>query len=133
MVDPGLLVGGDHSDPLFSELLNDEPVGVDDAEYRQMRTITSEEERWITALSEDAPELRAVLTKARKHAKTTNTILNKKLSKGIRYPNRRVTPSTRLYSKQRGRSDARIEPFVTMPSGARVPVNVVCPTYASNS
>ena len=86
MIDPGLLVGGGHSDPLFSQLLNDEPVGIDDAEYGQMRTITGEEERWATTLLENVVELRAMLTKVQKHTKATNVILNEKLSKGVRCP-----------------------------------------------
>jgi len=104
MIDPGLLVGGGHSDSLFGELLNDELVGVDDAEYGQMRTITGEEERWATKSFENVVELRAVLTKVRKHTKATNIILSKKLSKEIRCRNKRSyppSPSTRLYSKQR--------------------------------
>ena len=61
MVDPGLLVSGAHSDPLFGESLNDELVSVDDAEYGQIRTTTSEEENWATTLFEDVVELRVVL------------------------------------------------------------------------
>ena len=41
MINPGSLVGGCHPDPLFSEILNDGLVGVDDAECGQMRTTTS--------------------------------------------------------------------------------------------
>ena len=55
MIDPGLLVGTGHSDPsLFSGLLNDELVSVDDAEYGKARTTASEEGSWVTTLLEDA-------------------------------------------------------------------------------
>ena len=86
-----MLVGGGHSDPLFSQLLNDEPVGIDDAEYGQMRTTTSEEERWATALVENGLELMAVSTEVqKKNTETTNIILDKKLSNGIRCLSRRI-------------------------------------------
>ena len=84
MIDPGLLVGTGHSDPsLFSGLLNDELVSVDDAEYGKARTTASEEGSRVTTLFEGALEPRAMLTKVKEHTKTTNTILNKKLLKGI--------------------------------------------------
>ena len=115
MVDPGLLVGGGHPDPLFSELLNNELVSVDDAEYGQMRTTTSEEERWATTLFEDALELRVVLKEVQKNTETTNIILNKKLSNGIRCLSRRITSSfakRTLVLEANERSDARNERFV---------------------
>jgi len=48
--DDRLVSARGHSDPLFSELLNDELVSVDDAKHEQTRTTTSEEERWATTL-----------------------------------------------------------------------------------
>ena len=61
MIDPGIFVSGGLSDPLdVGESLNDELVGVDDAEYRQVGTTASEEERWATTLFKDALELRVV-------------------------------------------------------------------------
>ena len=130
MIDPGLLVGGGHSDPQFSQLLNDELVGVDDAEYGQMRTVTGEEERWATTLFEDALELRAVLEGVQKHKETINIILNKKLSKGIRCLSRGITPpfaKCALVLEAKERSEARIERFAhhairsTCPSRYRLP------------
>jgi len=115
MVYPGLLVGGGHSDPLFSELLNDELIGVDDAEYGQMRTTTSEEERWATTLFEDTLELRVVLKEVQKRKETTNIFLNKKLSKEIRCLSRRITSpfaERALILEAKERSNALIERFV---------------------
>ena len=127
---PGLVVGGGHSDPLFSQLLNDEPVGIDDAEYGQMRTITGEEERWTTTPLENVVELKAVLTKVQKHAKTTNIILNKKLSKGIHCPSRRVAPPFAehgLVLEAEERNEAPIEPFV------HNAIRTACPSRCSLS
>ena len=77
-------MGSGRSDPLLSEMLNDGLVGIDGVEYGRMRTNSSEEEGWATTLVEDVIELRGVSIEMRKHTKTPNTILDKKLSKGIR-------------------------------------------------
>jgi len=79
---------------------------------------------------EDALELRVVLKEVQKHKETTNIILNKKLSKGMRCLNRRITSpfaKCALVLEAKERSEARIKRFVphairsTCPSRYRLP------------
>ena len=72
------------SDPLdVGEPLDDKFVGVDGAEYGKISASASEEESWATALFKDVLVLWVVLTEVQTHAKTTNLLLNKELSKRI--------------------------------------------------
>ena len=83
MIDPAVFVSGGFSNPLeVSKPLNDELVGQDSAEYRQIGTTTSEEENRATRLFKERLELWVVSMEVRKHAKATNLLHGKKLANG---------------------------------------------------